>query len=131
MTEPQAQLGRRLRLILIVISAFTVLSGLTQVVAPGFVLRILGTAQTDVTTQLFATIGMFMVVVGGALLHALLARKAERILVFWAGVQKILASGAVGIGVGRGVFAPIALGVACVDLVSGVLILWFWRLTAR
>lgn len=118
MTATASSLDRGLRLVLILISISTVLSGAAQVVAPGFVLHLLSAAQTTVSTQLFATIGMFMVVVGGALVHALLARSWEPILVLWAGVQKLLASAAVVIGVARGVFAPIALGVASFDLVS-------------
>jgi len=126
MTVP-TRLDVRLRQLLILISAATVISGALQLVAPGVVLRMLDVERTTVSTQLFATIGMFMVVVGGALLQALLTRSHEPVLVFWAGVQKFLASGAVIIGVGRGAFSPLGLTVASFDFVSGILVIWYWR----
>jgi hypothetical protein len=117
----------RLRLVLLLIAVATVFSGLAQVVAPGLVLRMLSVPRTVVARQLFATIGMFMVLFGGILIHALLDRADHPIVVFWTSLQKFGASGAVIVGVVRDVFAPVALGVATFDLVSGVLGLWYWR----
>jgi hypothetical protein len=122
-----SRLDTRLRLLIVAISVATVASGAFQVVAPGVVLRFIGVERTSVSTQLFATIGMFMVVVGGALLHALLTRSREPVLVLWAAIQKFLAAAAVVIGVGRGVFSALALLVASFDFCSGVLVAWYWR----
>jgi hypothetical protein len=120
-----------LRLVLLAIAAITVASGLTQIVAPGFVLDRLSVENTEATRQLFATVGMFMVLFGGMLIHALLDRAEHPIVVFWAALQKVGASAAVGIGVARGVFSEVALLVAGFDLLSGALGLVFWRRIRR
>lgn len=120
-----------LRLILVAIAVITVVSGLTQIVAPGFVLDLLSVYNTEATRQLFATVGMFMVLFGGMLIQALLDRAEHPIVVFWAALQKLGASAAVGIGVARGVFSGVALLVAGFDLLSGALGLAFWRRIRR
>ena len=120
-----------LRLILVAIAVITVVSGLTQIVAPGFVLDLLSVDNTEATRQLFATVGMFMVLFGGMLIQALLDRAEHPIVVFWAALQKLGASAAVGIGVARGVFSGVALLVSGFDLLSGALGLAFWRRIRR
>jgi hypothetical protein len=67
-----------------------------------------------------------MVLFGGQLTQSLLGRPT-RIVLLWAGLQKLGASGAVLIGVRRGVFSPLALSVASYDLFNGGLSLWYWR----
>lgn len=109
----------------IAIAGSTVLSGLLQIAKPGFVLRFIGAKDSPTNRHLFGTVGMFMVVVGGALLHALLFDTgARRLILGWTCLQKIGAAIAVAIGVARGVFAPIALLVAGFDFVSSLLIAW-------
>jgi hypothetical protein len=108
---------------LLVISALTVASGLGQLVRPDLVLRLIGGETTPGALHSFGIVGMFMVLFGGMLLHALLTAGNNAVPVLWAGLQKLGAAGAVGLGVARGLFAPIALGVAAFDLLSGILIL--------
>ena len=101
-----------LRRILIAISGLTVVSGAVQVLMPRRLLRLL-MAEDDATGRhLFGTIGMFMVVVGGGLLNALLRPGRDPVIVFWAALQKVAAFAAVALGVRRRIFSPIALGVA-------------------
>ncbi|MCW2812106.1 MAG: hypothetical protein JWP61_2564 [Friedmanniella sp.] len=109
-----------LRALLTVLGAVTALTGAVQVVAPGLVLGALGVDRTPVTRQLFGTVGMFMVVVGGLLTHVLLRPDPSRVVVGWAGGQKLGAFLAVCLGVLAGVFAPVALGVAFFDLATAV-----------
>jgi len=113
-------------LLLKAIAAVTVLSGLGQVFMPGFVLRLIGAEVTPASSHFFGIVGMFMALFGGLLLHALFARKPGPIPVFWCGLQKLGATAAVSLGVARGVFSALALGVAAFDLLSGVLILAYW-----
>ena len=110
-----------LRLALLLIGAITVVSGLAQLLAPGFVLAIIGGDTAPAATQGFATVGMFMVVTGAMLVQDLWRRSGEPTVPFWIGVQKVAAAALVGLGVMRGLFAPLALGVAAFDLLSGVL----------
>lgn len=111
---------------LLAIGAITALSGATQAAAPERVLRTIGAGDDDASRQLFATVGMFMVVTGGTLVHGLLSPARQPIVVLWAAAQKLGASIAVPIGIARGVFSPVALLVAGFDLLSAGLAAWYW-----
>ena len=118
-----------LRLILLLISAITLISGAFQLVAPSFVLNFVG-ASVDLTTkQFFATIGMFMFLFGGMLIHALYNEDDNRVVVIWSALQKFGASIVVVIGIIKGVFLPVAGSVAAFDFLSGILIfVYLWSL---
>lgn len=116
-----------LRLALIAIAAITVVSGLTQLVAPGFVLAMLGSETGPAPEHLFATVGMFMAITGAMFLQTLWRRSTEGAVPLWIGVQKFAAFLLVGWGVAKGLFAPFALGVAGFDLVSALLIWLYLR----
>lgn len=117
-----------LRLVLIVISGITVISGATQLVAPRMVLGMIASDQSTASQHLFATVGMFMVVTGAMLFQTLVRRSQDPTVPLWIGVQKLAAAALVAWGYSKGLFAPIALGVAGFDLLSGVLV---WIYLAR
>lgn len=120
-----------LALALRVVAGVTVLTGAVQVVAPAFVLARLG-ATTDATaSHLFATVGMFMVVVGGLLATTLARPRHDPDVVLWAAVQKAGAALAVGVGVARGTFDALALGVAAFDLLTAVVLVVHLRRLPR
>ena len=104
--------------VLVLISVTTVVSGIVQIFAPAFILGMVGAEITAATRQCFATIGMFMFLFGGMLLQVLLSRQMVRPVFLWAGLQKIGAFIAVGIGVMNHVFGATAMLVACFDLLS-------------
>src|SRR5579859_3966538 len=108
--------------LLVLISISTLISGIVQIIAPAFILGLISAEITAATKQCFATIGMFMFLFGGMLLQVLLARQMVAPVFLWAGLQKIGAFIAVGIGVMNHVFGPAAMLVACFDLLSGILI---------
>ncbi|WP_278610568.1 hypothetical protein [Paenarthrobacter ureafaciens] len=116
-----------LRAVLALIAIITVVTGVVEVPFGGPLLQLLGADSTPETRQLFGTVGMFMVVVGGLLLHTLLNTVPSPEVVLWSGVQKTGAFGAVGIGVLNGVFSPLALLVALFDLATAVLLFIYWR----
>ncbi len=113
--------------VLALIAASTVLSGLVQLVSPGFVLHVVGGATDPAGEHFFRIGGMFMVLFGGMMLHALLAAGDHPLPVLWASFQKLGAAAAVGIGVSRGFFSSTALLVAGFDLLTGILMLIYWR----
>ena len=117
-----------IRLLLIVIAAATVVSGLTQMVAPAFVLGMIGGDTGDAAQHLFRTVGMFMAITGAMFLQSLLRWSKEPAIPLWIGVQKLAAAVLVGWGVASGLFGSLALGVAAFDLFSGVLA---WLFLAR
>jgi hypothetical protein len=117
--------------VLIVIAGLTIFSGLFQILAPGFELRLLAAEATPTSEQFFGTIGMFMLLFGGAFLNALLSPANQPMVVFWCNMQKFGASGAVGLGVLHHIFSPLALLVASFDLASGVLGIWYWSRIRR
>ncbi len=130
-TLPARVTGDPLRLVLALIAAVTVLSGVGQLVAPGLVLDLLSVDSTATTRHLFATVGMFMVVVGGLLLHGLLSPAPPPYLLLWAGMQKFGAFALVGVGVARDLFAPLALLVAVFDLATAALCWLMWHRLAH
>jgi len=114
-----------IKLALIVIAGITVVSGLSQMVAPAFVLHLIGADTGEASRHLFATVGMFMVITGAMFLQALLTRSRERAIPLWIGVQKLAAAALVGWGWMKGLFGVLALGVAGFDLATGILALVF------
>ena len=85
--------------LILAISGITIVSGLVQMVVPGFVLGIVGVNRDTTSEQLFATIGMFMTIFGAMLLQALRSATSQQVAVFWAAMQKLGACIAVFIGV--------------------------------
>jgi hypothetical protein len=114
-----------IRLLLILIAAATVVSGLVQMVAPGFVLGVIGADATAPSQHLFRTVGMFMLITGAMFFQALLSQSKEPAIPLWIGVQKLAAAALVGWGVYAGLFGALALGVAGFDLITGILALLF------
>jgi hypothetical protein len=124
-----------LRFCVLGISVATVLSGALQLVFPNFVLGFVAGPGGPVATQFFgptpmaahffAIIGMFMLLFGMLLLHALLSPGSPRVVLLWCALQKLGASAAVGIGVGRGIFSTLALAIAAFDFISGLLFFWY------
>jgi hypothetical protein len=115
--------------LILAISAITVVTGLVQIVAPGFVLGIVGVNQDTTSEQLFATIGMFMTLFGAMLFQALRSASNQQVAVFCAAMQKLGACIAVFAGVRRHVFSTVALLIAGFDGLSGCLIFWYWTTT--
>ncbi|MFY9269449.1 MAG: hypothetical protein WAO55_06840 [Candidatus Manganitrophaceae bacterium] len=108
------------------IAVITILSGAVQAIVPQFILRLIGAATTPSDQHFFAIIGMFMVLFGGALWQALQSRSSQPIVIFWASLQKFGAAVAVGLGVFKGIFSMLGLGVAAFDLLSGVIGIVYW-----
>ena len=120
-----------LRWLLVIISISTLVSGIVQMFAPGFILGLISAEITPATKQCFGTIGMFMALFGGMLLQVLLSREMVAPVFLWAGLQKIGAFIAVGIGVFHEIFGPRSLIVAGFDLLSGVLIFVYLKLASN
>lgn len=105
------------------IAALTVLSGTVQLLAPERVLGWVGGTGTEPAAHYyFAIVGMFMVLYGGVLLHALLRPEPPPVVVLWAGLQKFGAFVVITLGVVQGVFGQLALLVGGFDLLTAVLL---------
>src|SRR4051794_27875530 len=113
------------------IAGLTLVTGAAQAVLPGKMLEPLAAENDEATRHLFRTVGMFMVVVGGGLGSTLRNGSGDPDVLLWTGVQKLGASAAVGLGVKRRVFSPLALGVAGFDLLSGLLVFGYRRRLRR
>jgi hypothetical protein len=111
---------------ILAISAITLVTGLVQIAVPGFVLALVGANRDATSEQLFATIGMFMAIFGAMLFQALRSSSNQRIVVFWASVQKFGASVAVFIGIQKHIYSGLAPLIATFDGISGCLIFWYW-----
>jgi hypothetical protein len=115
-----------IRLLLILIAAVTVLTGLGQLVRPDRVLAIIAHDYTALTVHFVATVGMFMVITGAMFLQSLLTRSTEGAIPLWIGVQKAAAAALVAWAVLRGLLVPIAYGVATFDAATAVITFVFW-----
>lgn len=115
------------RRLLLFIAVVTLLTGAAQMALPERLLSILSAESTRTSAHFFATVGMFMVVIGGALLQALRTARPVPIVVFWTGWQKLGAAALVALGIGKGVLAPLAGWVAGFDLASGLLAFHYWK----
>ncbi len=113
-------------ILLKIIAALTIVSGLVQLLYPGFVLKVIGGMIDPTTKHFFGIVGLFMALFGGLLYQALRESHPNSVAVFWCGLQKFGAVAAVVLGVSRGIFSGLALGVATFDLVSGILIAIYW-----
>jgi len=116
--------------VLVLISVTTLVSGIVQIFAPAFILGLISAEITAATRQCFATVGMFMFLFGGMLLQVLLSKQMIAPVFLWAGLQKVGAFIAVGIGVMNHVFGPMAMLVACFDLLSGILVFVYMKLAS-
>jgi hypothetical protein len=121
-----ARRSQRLHQLLFLIAVLTAISGAVEMIVPGWVLEILGAEVTATTQQLFATVGMFMVVIGGLVAQALRRPLPDPDVLLWGGLQKLGAFVAVLVAVLRDVFAPIAMAVGAFDLLTGVLMAVLW-----
>jgi hypothetical protein len=114
-------------ILLILIAAATALTGAIQVFAPGFVLDLLDADTSPTSRHFFGIVGMFMVLFGAATLNALLSHTHHPVVIFWSAMQKLGASVAVAMGVVHQIFSRMGWVVAIVDLLSGLLALWYWK----
>jgi hypothetical protein len=131
MTPVERLLADPLRGVVAAIAALTVVSGLGQLALPGTVLDLLGADSTPTTRHFFAIVGMFMAVVGGVTLQALLSDPAPPYVVLWCAVQKLGAFVAVSVGVARDLFGSVAMVVALFDLLTAVLAAALWHRLRR
>jgi hypothetical protein len=104
-----------LRVVLAVIGAITVLSGLLLLVAPDWTLHFIAQDQTALAGHLFATVGMFMVITGALFLQSLLTHSNEPAIPFWIGVQKAASAVLMAWAILRGLLFPLAYLVAGFD----------------
>jgi hypothetical protein len=113
------------------VAGITLASGTVQMARPEWILGALSTDASPLARHLFGTIGMFMTVAGGTLYRSLARTNPDPGLLVWAGLQKLGASTALGIGVWRRLFTWKALPVATFDLVSGLVCLAYAQRLAQ
>lgn len=113
--------------LLVFISFATAVSGLIQMIMPVLILSIIQGEQSAANLHSFAIVGMFMLLFGLMLLHALLSKIHHPLPVFWAALQKFGAFVAVALGISQGLFSPLTWAVSLFDLASGILIIIYWR----
>lgn len=116
-----------LNLIVVIISLVTIFSGLLQIIMPSFVLNLIGAGGSPLSSHLFAIVGMFMALFGGLMLHTVYSAHTSHEAVLWCAFQKLGAFAAVSVGVIKGLFAFIAIGVALFDLFSGILFIYYLK----
>lgn len=121
--------SRYIELMVVLIAFITLFSGLIQLVKPTFILGFVGkTGSSPEAAHFFAIVGMFMAIFGGMVLHAVYSSVSNKQIMLWSSIQKFGAFIAVAIGVFRGLFSVLALGVAIFDLFSGIVFLLYLKI---
>jgi hypothetical protein len=110
------------------IAALTVVSGIMQILWPAVILRSISGTQISASLYFFGLVGMFMALFGGALLYGMLNPARNKVLIFWAGLQKFGAVAGAGIGVAQGIFSALVLLVAGFDFVSAIIMAYLLSL---
>jgi hypothetical protein len=106
---------------------FNVAIGVGQVAMPATVMAQLHVTVDVNTLQFFATLGFLLVVIGGMQIQSFLFTKPDQpLVVFWSGIEKLGAAGAVTVGALHHVFGPILFFVAFMSVLLGLLNLWYW-----
>ena len=118
-------LYKNIRLLVLIISVATILSGLVQMIVPGFVLNFAGAQITPTTSHFFAIVGMFMTLFGCLMVNTIYNVTPSPSTVLWCAFQKLGASIAVFLGIIHGIFSVPAAGVALFDLCSGILFFYY------
>jgi hypothetical protein len=118
---------KNIDVILVLISLITIVSGLVQLFSPSTVLALIDADINNYTKHFFAIIGMFMFLFGGMLIHAIYSVNKNTAAVLWSSFQKLGAALAIGIGVLQGVFNDLAIAVALFDLLSGIVIFYYYK----
>ncbi|GIV60544.1 hypothetical protein GQ464_007740 [Rhodocaloribacter litoris] len=108
------------------LAAVTILSGAGQIVAARPVLSMLAVEPTTATVYLFVTVSLLTLLFGGALLHAVLARRPQPVAVLWTGLQKVCGAALGGAALTQGLLAGAAWAAVAFDGVAGLFVLWYW-----
>jgi len=110
-----------------IIAALTFVSGLVQMIDPSFVLKMVGAKIDPTSDHFFAIVGMFMALFGGLMWQVSSDPAVGPKPIFWCALQKVGAATAVPLGVVKGIFSAMALGVAAFDFVSAILLFIYWN----
>lgn len=116
---------------ILIISFITLISGITQLINPGFVLRMTGAEVSSTSSHFFAIIGLFMTLFGGLMIQTVYSKDTGSAAIIWSAFQKLGASIAVFAGIMKGLFAIQAAAVAGFDLFSGLLFFYYLQYRIR
>jgi uncharacterized protein YjeT (DUF2065 family) len=111
---------------LFAIGVLTVVNGLAQLLAPGFVLSLVATEASSLSKHLIASLGMVVALFGGMFLYAILDDQPQPIPVLWTGLQKLATAIAVGLGVQHTTYVAPVVAFALFDLFAGAMIIGYW-----
>jgi hypothetical protein len=120
-----------LNLTILIISFLTLISGITQLIIPGFILKLTGAEVSETNSHFFAIIGMFMTLFGGLMIQTVYGKETGAAAIFWSALQKMGSSIAVFAGILKGLFAIQAAAVAGFDLLSGILFFYYLQYRKR
>jgi len=118
---------KNITFIVLGISVVTVISGVSQIIKPEFVLDVIGAEISPLSNHLFAIVGMFMALFGSLMVHTVYQTHTSKTAVFWCAMQKLGAFIAVSLGVFQGLFSWLAMGVAIFDLLSAGLFFYYMK----
>ena len=120
-----------LRVVLTLIAASTVLTGLLLLLVPDWLLHLIAHDQSALAAHFFATVGMFMIITGAMFLQTLVTRSTEPAVPFWIAVQKAAGAALVALAIIRGMLIPPCYLIVAFDGFTALLVFVFWRRLRR
>ncbi len=115
----------------VVVSIFTLATGLGQLILPEMMLENVGVTITGSLPGYFSVIGLYMALFAALILHAVYDARPNPIPLLWGAVQKAGVAIAIFIGVVVGEFSISAVGIAGFDSFCAVIYILYWKKQKR
>ena len=130
MAENHTMLDVWLHRYFVLVAGLSLVGGSVLIFVPAlarYILAVPPAAADPLLRVLLGVIGFFIALLGAAFLHALLARPAPPLLIFYIIWEKFGAALALVLGIAAGVFASWLWCLVVYDVASGLLIAWYWQ----
>lgn len=115
----------------VVVSIFTLATGLGQLILPEMMLENVGVTVVGSVPGYFSVIGMYMALFAALILHAVYDARPNPIPVLWGAIQKIGVAIAIFVGVVVGEFSLPAVGIAGFDSFCALVYILYWKKQKR
>lgn len=115
----------------VAVAGVTFLAGLGALLTPRLLLQLLAVSAGGIGEFFLRLVGMLVVLFGGLLSHALIRPTYARPILFWAGLEKVGFAVALAAGYLTSTLGSLAVAIAAVDLVSGLILFAYRRAATK
>ncbi len=111
----------------VVVSLFTLATGVGQLILPEMMLENVGVTANGSLCGYFSVIGMYMALFAALILHAVYDARPNPIPLLWGAIQKAGVAIAICIGVAVGEFSISTVGIAGFDFFCALIYFLYWK----